>query len=303
MLRLLSKSCPLLFVAFLHAQGMPTIDQSYTPTTGNGLEVTNNQSVQQTFTVGLRGVLTQIDLLQIRHYRGVSSQTLDFELRLTQSSVPDGPVLFATSFQPGQIGTSAATLSVDLSGVPVCVQPGDVLAISLSSASVSGTQTYAWGGDAPGGYANGTCYIRGNVGPLSYDMGFTTWVDVQPGLTLCLDQSAGQGSLRVRAIDGPPALLYATTFSFDTTNGGPMAGQGPWGGLFVTSTEIVTQLNIGSPPFLGTLDAQGDLEATFPAGTIHPGFAGTTMWAVTRTFDLGTGAFGPDSNVAALTLR
>ena len=288
---------------FTHALGAQVcLDQSFIPTTGNGLEVTDRQSVQQTFTVGLRSVLTRVDLLALRHHRGISNQRLHVEVRTTSSGVPTDLALAEIDIMPSQIFTTAGTLQIPLPN-PVCVQPGDVLAISLESLSPSGGATYAWGGDAPGGYANGECYIRTNVGPLSYDMGFETFVEKTPGLTLCMDSSAGSGSLRFRNLDGTPNFLYATILSFDANNAGPQAGTGPWGGLFIATSDLVNQLSIGTPPFLGTLDGLGDSTFTFPMGTIHPAFAGQTVFAVTRQFDLSLGTFAGDSNIATLILR
>ena len=60
------------------AQGC--LDQQYLPAFTNGLEVTRNQSVTQTFTVGRSGVLARIVLVGVNHHRGVSTTPLDCSL-------------------------------------------------------------------------------------------------------------------------------------------------------------------------------------------------------------------------------
>lgn len=163
----------LLSAAALHAQ----IDQQYVTSRMNGLEITGSQSAAQTFTCGKSGLLLRVDV-DVRHWVAGVIVPLDVRILATDTAgVPTNQVLASEQLLPGDIPVSAyAYVPVRLS-TPVAVQPGLVLALELAVPTTT-VRAYAWSGDAPGGYANGTTFIRRNVGPLSFDMGFRTWVGI-----------------------------------------------------------------------------------------------------------------------------
>ena len=104
------------------------------------------QSLGQTFTVGLPGLLTRIDLQLGRD--AAADQPLRFELCKTVGGLPDDTLaasLFSTSIDPSAvpvlITTNTFTVSVDLSSASIEVMPGDQLAILLRSSS---THWYLW---------------------------------------------------------------------------------------------------------------------------------------------------------------
>ena len=92
------------------------------------------------------------------------------------------------------------------------------------------------------------------------------------------------------AIEGAtPASPYFINYSFDPLNG-IAPGTGPWGGLWITVPELLSQLDAGAwgvPMFGGTLDACGQVETAI---TGLPSLPGLTFWSVALTFD-ETGAW------------
>lgn len=139
-----------LCAAPLPAQG-GCLDQSYDPTLNNGLEITSSQTVTQTFTAGLSGTLTGVEVLNINHHRGTPSRPLEVRIVATDASgTPNGATLASVTFQPAQVPATRGALPVDLRPFAIAVTPGTVLGIRLSSAAQPSTQTYAWWGAAPG---------------------------------------------------------------------------------------------------------------------------------------------------------
>jgi hypothetical protein len=288
-------TAPLLALAAGPLTAQNCVDQVYFPSTGNGLEITSNQSVEQSFLVQISGQLVSVELYQLRHHRGISSFDLRFDLfPLLANGTPSGNSVATVIIPPSALTSSGVAYSVDLVAQHVIVAAGERYAIHLETLSPSGGATYAWAGDAPGGYANGECWIRTNVGPLSYDMGFATRVEKSPGLLLDLSQPGGSRSLRLRQRGGVPGHLYFVALTFDPTNAPPTTGLGPWAGLFLSVNELIGQLEVGFP-FVGIYDAQGNADTVYPAGIV-PAFAiGRTLWGVTRDFDplLGFQGFSP----------
>jgi hypothetical protein len=169
-------------VAFLAATAPLTgqsdcADQFYVPTPNNGLEVTDNQSVTQTFTVGLLGQLTRVELVGINHHRGTSVHNIDVAIVTTDASgVPTTTTLATTTVPPSAVPPTRGNVLIDLSAANLIVTPGQVLGLRLQTASPSGGATYGWSADAiTGTYDGGSTFIRGNVG-IPWDMGFRTYV-------------------------------------------------------------------------------------------------------------------------------
>lgn len=157
------------------------LDQSYVPSAlTNGLEVTANQPVTQTFTVGLTGELAQIEIARIEHHNGVTTNPLRIDVVTTDpAGVPTSTVLASVTVPPGGVSVTIAPLVVDVSASHVPVTAGQRLGLALTSPNAPGTPSYAWWGEAPGGgYPNGQVFIQQNL-PLSvWDLAFRTWVAV-----------------------------------------------------------------------------------------------------------------------------
>lgn len=155
------------------------IDQEHMPTNSlGGLEVTANQAITQTFTVGISGTLTRVDITEIRHHRCTATADLLFQLVTTAGGVPTTIVLAnmsvpASSVPPlnGPLGV----VSIDIASFGVEVSVGDVLAIVLSTAAPGGGCTFAWNGDIPGTYGPGSTFLFGSDNLR--DMAFRTWVE------------------------------------------------------------------------------------------------------------------------------
>src|SRR5262249_25651765 len=135
---------------------------SFEPTAlQNGLEITTNQVVGQTFTVTQSGVLKQIDLLEVYQHRATPTVPLNVEVRTaelgpvysssTPAIAPTSTVLASTTFPASAFtmdnsGLSANTVSWDLSSFNINVTAGQSLAIVLWADTTPGGATYAWWG-------------------------------------------------------------------------------------------------------------------------------------------------------------
>jgi hypothetical protein len=165
-----------------------SLDQFYLPPPPpDGLIIEATQTVAQTFTVGLDGRLTAIDL-QLGCCRfGPPSDDLQVEVRSTLSDgSPSTHVLASAVLHPSDIPVhSFAFVHTALGPDSFAVSPGELLSIVLrSSAPVlegGGVQPYAWFmTDGPGQYDRGQAFVDRGSGFQGggVDMGFKTFVDV-----------------------------------------------------------------------------------------------------------------------------
>jgi hypothetical protein len=121
------------------------------------------------------------------------------------------------------------------------------------------------------------------------------------GFTLWVTQPGGPGTLTIENYYGPPGEYFVSAFTFDAMNGGPVAGQGWWGGLWIPFPDLLLQANpfIGLP-FNGVLNASGYswwnlLPCGLPAGL-------PTLYGVTTTFAPGTYYPNATTSVVAIQL-
>jgi hypothetical protein len=155
---------------------------------------TDNQ-VAQTFTVGIGGTLSRVD---VQVEREGAEVPLVADLYPTVGGVPNPSASLAHwSIAPGSVPTSPpAFLSLDLGASAFAVLPGDVFAIALSAPGGLFANQYGWANDF-GTYAGGAGYGRllpsGTFALLrdDADLGFRTFVDVparvpEPGTLLLL---------------------------------------------------------------------------------------------------------------------
>lgn len=164
---------------------MPVVDQQCIAPIQAALAVTAGYSWGQSFTVGLAGPLTQIDFQLGRNAN--TSQPLQVELRLANGDLPDpdpSGLLFSGSIAAADVPvltfTSSFTVSLDLSGAPPVVTPGEKLVVLLSS---NDPDWYNWDNS---GYFNSNPYPNGTSVELTpnsnwttvdnWDFGFRTWV-------------------------------------------------------------------------------------------------------------------------------
>ncbi len=152
---------------------------------GGGPVVSNFQSTAQTFTVGITGLLAQIDL-QAQQLGGGSIPSDDLILSIlgTTGGVPDlnqtlGSVAIAPGDVPPDDVNNVQIFSVDVSGLGIFVSVGDLLAIELSYPT--GQEGYFWYAAEVDFYNGGGAFIRNppdtQFGAESDDQGFQTWVE------------------------------------------------------------------------------------------------------------------------------
>jgi len=120
------------------------------------------------------------------------------------------------------------------------------------------------------------------------------------GSALALSMSSTNGDLVIGNTGGNPGDLYFSAFSFDSANStAPAAGW--WFGLHIDLQDLVTEHNVGVPPFKGNLDAGGASLWSVPPGSVSPA-AGIQVWGVTATFDTVNGYFVARSCIASTIL-
>jgi hypothetical protein len=149
----------------------PILDQSFL---GGTASVSGNDPFAQTFTVGVAGTLAQVDV------RIFGEVDVRLDIRPTAFGVPlasDDPAdqLARVTVSPPDF---PALVSVNLRPFGIHVQPGDVLAIVLSS---QGIQNWGLGLDADATYAGGEAFLKLGVDWETYDEVFplTTQADFQ----------------------------------------------------------------------------------------------------------------------------
>lgn len=152
----------------------------------------------QTFTAGLAGLITRIDVLVQR--LNINSGNLLFDLLPTVGSVPVENLdrSFASIVRPALgIAMEPQWISFDLTSFGVSIHPGDMLAIVLRDTTATCCATYLWRGSFDGSiYAGGQRYLRGDdiSGPVwnggtlgtppsnqaNIDLDFRVFVDTEP---------------------------------------------------------------------------------------------------------------------------
>ncbi len=170
----------------LPSSAAPVLDQSFDAvaagsTTSGG--IASDQELGQTFTSGISGQLTRIDLqIQSISFDAPTSDLL-FDILPSDGTFPTGPAIASGSISRESIPTSLPVddpfVSVDLTSFNIMVTAGESLAILLRNPNPGG---YGWFEVFGGDYAGGNSLIRlppetgfGAI-PL-IDQGFRTFVD------------------------------------------------------------------------------------------------------------------------------
>jgi hypothetical protein len=173
------------------------LDQSFVRSTFSAdYTIYSLASISQTFTVGLAGLLSQVDL-QIYKNTGATGD-LTFEILATSGGVPvpdSTPPLFQTVIPLSSLPTiddpnlNVHLTSVEVSSAGIIVTPGEVLGLALRSPHSSGSPPWTAWRSGPDQYPRGAEYIEQNNAtswsPLLFagqgqDGGFQTWVASVP---------------------------------------------------------------------------------------------------------------------------
>jgi hypothetical protein len=165
---------------------LPVLDQVYAPDpdiSGSAFD-----AMAQTFTVGITGTLTQIDVMLGRNTLNVPSGDFAFDVRTT-----DGVVPYLPDTGPGILGEGTIPIDdvpggtfqdtffgIDLTSFGIFVDSGDVLAF------VGRTFRYSFSGTTTDGYTGGSAFVRStttgnwtNWTDIS-DFAIRTYVDAEP---------------------------------------------------------------------------------------------------------------------------
>ncbi len=241
------------------AQSGDCLDQDYVPNPAtNGLEVTANQPVTQTFTVGRDGQLTRVEVALINHHRGTPTAPLQVDLVTTDpNGVPTTTSLASLTLMPSAVPTSRGALSIDLTPFNLNVRTGEVLGLALSTTAAPGGATYAWWGEAPGGsYPRGQVFIRGTTSLNVWDLAIRTYTSAPASATNYGAGHPGTNGVPVLMASAAPVLgtnpdLLVGNSSGVATSGALLAGFArasqatPFGGTLLV--QIVANTTLALP--------------------------------------------------------
>ena len=162
------------------AWAAPILDQSCCSSTETSPGISTDLTRAQTFTVGLAGLLSSVEL-------GVSGTTVPVTIEIHPQIVAGTTLPLGTPLAKGIIPTGASEFfSVDISGAGLLVAPGEILSIVLlPAADVGGV----WTAQSPGLYTRGTALTTTTPNPAVFvlaldptsgaerDFSFRTFVD------------------------------------------------------------------------------------------------------------------------------
>ncbi|MCA9323161.1 MAG: HYR domain-containing protein, partial [Planctomycetes bacterium] len=169
----------------------------------------------------------------------------------------------------------------------------DAMSLGCPFSSGSGTFTEVGCAEATPGCAGGadltvavvvgtTYYIRVAGSDALESGSYVLDFQYSESLTLDIDFGvSGNGSMMFRNFCGNPGDIFFTAFSFDPSNGGPMAGTGFWQGMFISPQDLESQFRKGAP-YVGFLNAMGE------SNYVYPGFVpsiGLDLYGVTISID------------------
>ena len=158
------------------AAAVPVLDQENSVGGLGGLVVTSNQTVGQSFTVGLVGTLASFSV-KLADTQAVDTALLTWHIRTSAS----GSDLASGTLSHGDVPDLLALVSVDVSSFALGVSVGDELFIVLTTtdAGVGTCSPYCWDGgisDPVDLYAGGQTFVNGSANSIR-DMVFQTFVD------------------------------------------------------------------------------------------------------------------------------
>lgn len=151
----------------------PYVDQENAPVgSRGGLEITNNQTVAQSFSITKKGRLNALDLIDIRHHRCTPTKSLYVSLVNIENGKPGPHSYYTRELHPNEI---SLTTKLSFGSYGPIVKPGEQYAIYLKTDAGADGCTYAWGGDIET-YHGGKTFI--NQIENTRDMKFRTYVQL-----------------------------------------------------------------------------------------------------------------------------
>ena len=167
----------------------PSLDQFYIPSSDprEGLIISEFQTIAQTFTVGVGGQLTTVDLELWCCQHGTPSADLVVEIRTTlPDGAPSDNVLATAVLRSKHLPIESFELiRVRFAPDRVLLLPGEMYVIVLNTTANplppgGDVNPYAWGGDGVGLYDGGLAHVDFGMGAgfevLTWDMGFKVYV-------------------------------------------------------------------------------------------------------------------------------
>jgi hypothetical protein len=135
------------------------------------------QSMAQTFTVGIGGILDHVDVY-MEGVRGSPAANLELDVVNVAAGLPGATILASTSIAPGALLANAFN-TFDVSAANLAVTAGEALAFVVRTAATLSNDYIMQGFDP--NYAAGTAYVASFGGgwtqPASMDLRFQTFVD------------------------------------------------------------------------------------------------------------------------------
>ena len=165
------------------ARADEVLDQEYNTTGPTSFAIAYNWSVAQTFTAGMSGTLSHVDVTVTK---GLYA-TADLILSLWSTSANGSPLsqLAASSLPATAISSGVSVVSFGGFSQSVNVTPGTVLGIRLSSPALNNppyNTRYDWAYDKQGNYPGGRSFVYGNttLDQAAADFDFRTYVTPVP---------------------------------------------------------------------------------------------------------------------------
>jgi hypothetical protein len=184
-------------------------------------------------------------------------------------------LMFSLDFASPEAG-QVTDIIVDSFGLPnftFVVTPGNTANVSgsfASSLSLCGSHLVTLTATDDGGAPGNTTVTN-------------LFFEVTGLFTLVIGQPAGSGSIQIDNLCGLPGDMYFMASTDDQNNIGGCPKCGWWFGMFIPMSELVSEFLTQSPPWIGTLDANGNSFFSLPPGSLPP-HAGMFCFAKTVTF-------------------
>lgn len=154
------------------------LDQQYVPIVNVVGAVINQNSLAQTFTVGIDGILASVE---VQIARGVPpGDSITLSILSAPGGTPDPSAVLAWALiDPSQVTRTFTFVPVDLSAAMLEIAVGQQLAIHLTTTLIDGRNTYMWRADSLGLYEGGSGFNFSPTRANARDHGFRTFVDTQ----------------------------------------------------------------------------------------------------------------------------
>ena len=163
------------------AQAASTLDQDIAFSTSDcNTEVYSGQGMGQTFTAGLSGPLTSVEVFLVDSSSSGSEPGLTLALASTSSGLPVGVALAASTIPDSDVPSVPGVVTVTFSS-PATVTAGEQYAILITTSETN--NNYKWCGDGDDTYSGGMDLDDRTGGPNwrqlgDADMSLRTYVDV-----------------------------------------------------------------------------------------------------------------------------